>query len=577
MVGRRAITAILTAFSFVIYSAALPELESSAQARAAAQETVPPYPLTQKDAVQSRCDELANSPNDPIKVGPGVPMEEINVRAALPVCEQAATRQAWRPHFQFVYGRVLDAAKRYPEAVRQYSLAAQDGYALAAINLGLLYQNGDGVPRDWDKAAMWFQKAGDSGFADGYALVGSLYAQSPQPDFAQAANWAQKSAQAGSAYGAQTLGWLYLRGKGVQRDPAMAERLYRDAADKGLTDAMYELGVMYKDGYGVQKNPGEAAKWFYEAGRRGHAYAQEELGWMSFTGSGVKRDDRTALGWFLPAAQAGLVRSQTAVATIYDEGQVVAKDPAKAVEWYRKAAAQNGIFAIYQLGLHYRAGSGVDWSEAEAMRLLKKAGDQGSAEAQYFVAMGYEYGLGQSAGQGIQDYRQAISWLTRSADLGNDYALLELAMLSENGFAGYKDLQQAKRLYQKASNSSNPEIAKYARTCVADLAGTSSEPSARRQETSSSLLPLIVIGGGILGLAYLFSGPSEHGGPARGSPSVGGYPTTSTGADWPTSTPAPRTPVCHQVPVETSGTVSGSCSVTPTSCGLSGATRLECN
>jgi TPR repeat protein len=539
MVGRRAISPILTAFSFVIYSAALPELESSAQARAAAQEPVPPYPLTHKDAVQLRCDELAEAPDDPMKSGPGVPLDQINTSEALPVCEQAATRQAWRARYQFLFGRVLEAEGQLAEASK------------------------------------WYAAAGRGGFPEAYVSVGSLFSRTQPPQYATAASWYQEAVRHGSAKGALMLGWLYQTGNGLQKNPAEAVRLYTDAGNRGLADAMYRLGLMYKNGDGVQRDPGMAAQCFYEAGRRHHPYAQEELGWMAFTGSGVKRDDLTALGWFLPAAQAGLVRSQTAVATIYDEGQVVAKDPAKAVEWYRRAAAQNGTFAIYQLGLHYRAGNGVAWSEAEAMRLLKKAGDQGSAEAEYFVGMGYEYGLGQSAGQGIQDYGQAISWLNRSADHGNGYALIELALLSENGFAGYKDLQQAKRLYLKASNSSNPDVANYARKCLADLTDTSSESPARGQEKSSGILPLIAIGGGLIALAILFGGPSEHGG-GGGAPSVGGYPT-GTGVDLPTSTPEPRTPTCHQVPVESSGTISGSCSVTPTSCGLSGATRLECN
>ncbi len=358
--------------------------------------------------------------------------------------------------------------------------------------------------------------------------------------------------------------------------PLQARRSYEEAAKQGGTDAMYRLGLMYKDGDGVQKNPGAAAQWFYEAGRRGHPYAQEELGWMFFSGSGVKQDDRAALGWFLPAAQAGLARSQTVVASIYDEGKVVAKNPTEAVAWYRKAAAQKQPLAMYQLGLHLRGGNGVAWSEAEAMQWLKKAGDQGSAEAEYFVAMGYEYGLGQAVGQGIQDYRQAVSWLTRSADHGNDYALTELAMLYENGWGVNQDLRQAKRLYQKASNSSIPEVAKWARSCVADLTEKDVDTSPTRPphqaEKSPGIGPLIAIGVGILLLASLFSGPSEHG--TGGGPPIVGGNSTGPPTDGPTSTPAPRTPTCHQVPMgfDTPNGLPGS---NPTAGGV--PTRLECN
>jgi hypothetical protein len=53
---------------------------------------------------------------DAQRVGDGVDFEKIQVDQALPVCKQAAERQPVRPRYQDLYGRVLDAAKRYPEA-----------------------------------------------------------------------------------------------------------------------------------------------------------------------------------------------------------------------------------------------------------------------------------------------------------------------------------------------------------------------------------------------------------------------------------------------------------------------------
>ena len=38
--------------------------------------------------------------------------------------------------------------------------AAEQGYALAQVNLGLLYANGQGVPQDYVQAHMWVNLAG---------------------------------------------------------------------------------------------------------------------------------------------------------------------------------------------------------------------------------------------------------------------------------------------------------------------------------------------------------------------------------------------------------------------------------
>src|SRR6185503_806122 len=131
--------------------------------------------------------------------------------------------------------------------------------------------------------------------------------------------------------------------------------------------------------------------------------------------------------WYLEAAQAGIVSAQNSVAALYELGQGVTKNDVEAVAWLRKAADQGDAYAMYQLGLHLRRGNGVAWSEAEAMQWFKKAADKGLAEAEWAVGYGYKEGLGQSAGQGRQDFHQAAEWLTRAVQHGNDAALIELA------------------------------------------------------------------------------------------------------------------------------------------------------
>src|SRR5580692_9682708 len=86
----------------------------------AATQRVANFPPDRRDAIALRCDQLADSYDDAQRVGPGVPIDQINVSEALPVCQRAAVRQPARPRYQYLYGRVLDAAKRYGEAVQQY-------------------------------------------------------------------------------------------------------------------------------------------------------------------------------------------------------------------------------------------------------------------------------------------------------------------------------------------------------------------------------------------------------------------------------------------------------------------------
>ena len=95
-----------------------------------------------------------------------------------------------------------------------YRLAADQGDAYAQFALGVLYNNGRGVPQDYAEALKWYRKAADQGFA--------------------AAEF--------------NLGVLHDHGQGVAQDYAEAARWYRSAADQGLALAQFNLGDLYANG-----------------------------------------------------------------------------------------------------------------------------------------------------------------------------------------------------------------------------------------------------------------------------------------------------------------------------------------
>ena len=91
--------------------------------------------------------------------------------------------------------------KDYAEAMRWYREAADQGSAVAQINIGSLYQNGWGVARDYVEAMGWYRKAADRGNALAQNHIGLLYQNGwgvPQ-DSAEAQVWMQKAAAAGDA------------------------------------------------------------------------------------------------------------------------------------------------------------------------------------------------------------------------------------------------------------------------------------------------------------------------------------------------------------------------------------------
>ena len=130
----------------------------------------------------------------------------------------------------------LDAYNQgdFAEAYKQWLPLAEQGVASAQFNLGLMYANGEGVPKDDQEAVRWLRLAAEQGLAD-----------------------AQYS-----------LGLMYANGEGVPQDSGEAVRWYRQAAEQGVASAQYNLGVMYDDGRSVSLDYVQAHMWLSLAASR---------------------------------------------------------------------------------------------------------------------------------------------------------------------------------------------------------------------------------------------------------------------------------------------------------------------
>ena len=68
---------------------------------------------------------------------------------------------------QYNLGLMYDEGEGVPEnnaeAVRWYRLAAEQGYARAQSNLGFMYSNGEGVPQNNVRAYIWYSVAAAQG------------------------------------------------------------------------------------------------------------------------------------------------------------------------------------------------------------------------------------------------------------------------------------------------------------------------------------------------------------------------------------------------------------------------------
>ncbi len=160
----------------------------------------------------------------------------------------------------------LEAYERgdYATALKEWRPLADQGYAGAQFNLGLIYENGYGVAQDYAEAAKWYRLAAEQGFAGAQFNLGLKYSngQGVPQEYPEAVKWYRLAAFQGHAKAQRNLGIMYNEGQGVPQDYAEAVKWYRRAAEQGLARAQNNLGGMYRDGVGVPQDYVQAHKWY---------------------------------------------------------------------------------------------------------------------------------------------------------------------------------------------------------------------------------------------------------------------------------------------------------------------------
>ncbi len=151
-----------------------------------------------------------------------------------------------------------------------------------------------------------------------------LRGQGVDSDPAAALRWSAAAAKAGEPVAQYLLGALYARGDKFKPDPALAFRWFASAAAKGNLKAMHNLAIAYAHGQGTRTDEARAAEWFTRAAERGYVDSQFDLAVLYERGTGVKQDLRQALKWYAIAGLAGDAPSQERAEVL--RGQLKAAD-----------------------------------------------------------------------------------------------------------------------------------------------------------------------------------------------------------------------------------------------------------
>jgi uncharacterized protein len=284
------------------------------------------------------------------------------------------------------------------ERVAELTAAALNGEAEAQYNLGNMYDNGEGVPKDQAVARMWLTKAAEQGHANAQFYVGARFystryssirpmwgsteAEVPGNESAAlAVIWLTKASEQGIADAQYMLGNMYNYAEGgIPQDGAAAVKWLTKAAEQGHDQAQADLAHKYDNGVDVPEDNATAVMWYTKAAEQGHSVALRYVGYMYAEGDGVPEDDASAVMWLTKAAEHPSSPSsvQFSLALMYANGEGVPEDNATAVMWYTKAAERGNVQAQTNLGYMYGNGEGVPENDVIAYMWYNLAAAKGN-------------------------------------------------------------------------------------------------------------------------------------------------------------------------------------------------------
>ena len=124
----------------------------------------------------------------------------------------------------------------------------------SCFDLGVRYDDGQGVKQDYSKATTYYEKACSMNDGDGCFISGLYYSQGKgvKQDYSKASTLYEKACNLNDGVGCSNLGYLYDNGQGVKRDYRKANAYYEKACDMNDGLGCRNLGVLYRDSKGVK-------------------------------------------------------------------------------------------------------------------------------------------------------------------------------------------------------------------------------------------------------------------------------------------------------------------------------------
>ncbi len=316
-----------------------------------------------------------------------------------------------KPLHCYFHGMELEASNKPKVAMRYFDAACNNGVLDACYDLGVLYEEGEAVPKDQAKAKALYEKACQAKKSDGMACnnLAVMYQKGlgVTADQTKATELYRRSCELGSMLGCRNLARRYLEGKGVEQNPTRAAALLEKACNLGNAEACPQLTYLYandclkggKCGAEVLDPDNSVAKLQKKCERDKQPQACLGHGFMLEAGYGGKKPaPAQAALQYEQACKAGVWAGCNYLANLYRKGSGVERNVGKAVGLYKKACDSGFMLSCHTLGVMNLNGRTIPPNPRRGFEYIRKACEGGRTAS--CTALEYQCYAGRKAACG---------------------------------------------------------------------------------------------------------------------------------------------------------------------------------
>ncbi|KAL0140525.1 hypothetical protein V8B55DRAFT_1508043 [Mucor lusitanicus] len=349
------------------------------------------------------------------------------------------------PDAQAALGSRLIAEANYAQGIEWLEKAVQMGNSRAHVQLGILYDKGEGIPQNNDMALLHYKAAVENNNHAAQYILGLVYyfgRLGRQKNHKEAIRLIKQSAMAGLPYAQRVLGQLYQQGS-----------IMSSLHDTANSDSRLR----------TRKNEREAIRWYKRAAAGKDVCALGILGKCHEHGIGVDIDLEKALAFYAKAAEG----DSPYVCNAHIDQALLLQKMARHTEAFRlyttvleKGAADRDALSVETAKLSVaryhlcRDIPGVRYDPLLAHTMLQTLVETANnPHAHYWLGSIYDEGI---PGLFEIDREKAFNHFLIAADAGDNDATFLVAYMMSNHVIPHKGPADAFPWYQKAASKGHP-------------------------------------------------------------------------------------------------------------------------